>query len=230
MNPAEDLPDEVRDRAYHAQPVWKRIVVIAAGPFVNLVIAFVLLFVFYGMVGAPAQDGDEGRLDQERLPGSAGWLAPATSWWPSTARRAMPTQLSKRDRLAPLRRHAADGRLPGAHARAARHQARRQADPRSRSRRIYDPVAEADAGRLHLRDRRTSVVPARAGRCGRRVDDFWCVTKQTVSLPARIINPQQRKQITGVVGVYEVTRQTIGTDPALAVGILAHRSRCRWRS
>ena len=32
MNPDEKLPDEVRDRAYHAQPVWKRIVVIAAGP------------------------------------------------------------------------------------------------------------------------------------------------------------------------------------------------------
>ena len=32
MNPDEDLPEEVRDRAYHAQPVWKRIVVIAAGP------------------------------------------------------------------------------------------------------------------------------------------------------------------------------------------------------
>ncbi len=32
------------DRAYVNQPVWKRIVVILAGPFVNLVIAFVLLF------------------------------------------------------------------------------------------------------------------------------------------------------------------------------------------
>src|SRR5919106_3934124 len=30
MSPAEDLPDDVRDRAYHSQPVWKRIVVIAA--------------------------------------------------------------------------------------------------------------------------------------------------------------------------------------------------------
>ena len=40
MNPSEDLPDEVRDRAYHSQPVWKRIVVIAAGPAVNLVLAF----------------------------------------------------------------------------------------------------------------------------------------------------------------------------------------------
>ena len=45
MNPDEDLPEEVRDRAYHAQPVWKRIVVIAAGPAVNLVVALILLFV-----------------------------------------------------------------------------------------------------------------------------------------------------------------------------------------
>src|ERR671914_643494 len=30
MNPSEDLPDEVRTRAYYSQPVWKRIVVISA--------------------------------------------------------------------------------------------------------------------------------------------------------------------------------------------------------
>ena len=51
MNPDEDLPEEVRDRAYHAQPVWKRIVVIAAGPAVNLVLAFVLLFIFFAAIG-----------------------------------------------------------------------------------------------------------------------------------------------------------------------------------
>src|SRR3954449_8540557 len=30
MSPAEDLPDEVRTGAYYSQPIWKRIVVIAA--------------------------------------------------------------------------------------------------------------------------------------------------------------------------------------------------------
>src|SRR5919106_1723871 len=45
MNPDEDLPDEVRTRAYYSQPVWKRIVVIAAGPAVNVVLAFVILWV-----------------------------------------------------------------------------------------------------------------------------------------------------------------------------------------
>ena len=44
MNPEEELEPEVAPRAYYHQPVWKRIVVIGAGPFVNLVIAFVILF------------------------------------------------------------------------------------------------------------------------------------------------------------------------------------------
>ncbi len=44
MNPEEELDEEIAPRGYYHQPVWKRIVVIAAGPFVNLVIAFVILF------------------------------------------------------------------------------------------------------------------------------------------------------------------------------------------
>ena len=51
MNPSEDLPEEVRDRAYHAQPPWKRMVVIAAGPLVNILVAFVLLFAYLALIG-----------------------------------------------------------------------------------------------------------------------------------------------------------------------------------
>ena len=32
MNPNEEIPPEIAHRAYFRQPVWKRIVVIAAGP------------------------------------------------------------------------------------------------------------------------------------------------------------------------------------------------------
>src|SRR5437764_7380672 len=45
MNPREELPPEVLPRAYFNQPVWKRIVVILAGPAVNLIIAFTIVFV-----------------------------------------------------------------------------------------------------------------------------------------------------------------------------------------
>ncbi len=47
MNPAEEIPAEVAHRAYYRQPVWKRVVVIAAGPLVNVVVAFLLLLVFF---------------------------------------------------------------------------------------------------------------------------------------------------------------------------------------
>jgi regulator of sigma E protease len=46
MNPEElkDLDPELTKRAYYAQPPWKRIVVILAGPGVNILIAFVLFW------------------------------------------------------------------------------------------------------------------------------------------------------------------------------------------
>ena len=43
MNPAEKIPPEHAHRAYYRQPVWKRIVVIAAGPAVNIALAFAIL-------------------------------------------------------------------------------------------------------------------------------------------------------------------------------------------
>src|SRR5436305_4135215 len=47
MNPREELPPEVEPRAYYNQPPWKRIVVILAGPAVNLVIAFVIIWALF---------------------------------------------------------------------------------------------------------------------------------------------------------------------------------------
>src|SRR3954470_3206719 len=44
MNPEEDLPPDVAPRAYYRQPVWKRVVVIMAGPAMNLLIAFLIFF------------------------------------------------------------------------------------------------------------------------------------------------------------------------------------------
>ncbi len=52
-------------------------------------------------------------------------------------------------------------------------------------------------------------------------DQFWFISKETVKLPLRLIDPEQRKEISGVVGSYEATRQTILNDVADAVGILA---------
>ena len=87
MNPDEDLPEEVRDRAYHAQPVWKRIVVIAAGPFVNLVLAFVLLFVFFAADRAAGRDAGRGP-GREELSRPRACSSRATGWWRWTGTEA----------------------------------------------------------------------------------------------------------------------------------------------
>ena len=45
MNPDDVLPEGEEHRGYYEMPVWKRIVVIGAGPAVNIVLAFAILFV-----------------------------------------------------------------------------------------------------------------------------------------------------------------------------------------
>src|SRR5881227_840643 len=53
MNPREELPPEVRSRAYFRQKPWKRIVVILAGPFMNLIVAFALFWGIFAIHGEP---------------------------------------------------------------------------------------------------------------------------------------------------------------------------------
>ena len=51
MNPHEELAPEVEPRAYYRQPPWKRIVVIAAGPAMNVLVAFLILWILFWVNG-----------------------------------------------------------------------------------------------------------------------------------------------------------------------------------
>jgi regulator of sigma E protease len=51
MNPEEEMPPGEEHRAYHRQKVWKRIVVAGAGPAVNIVLAFVILYFVFAIGG-----------------------------------------------------------------------------------------------------------------------------------------------------------------------------------
>jgi regulator of sigma E protease len=53
------------------------------------------------------------------------------------------------------------------------------------------------------------------------VDFMWEVTTQTVSVVTRIFDPEQREEISGVVGGYEVTRQAIEFDSRQALTLIA---------
>ncbi len=74
MSPNEDIPPELLPRAYYNQPVWKRIVVIAAGPAVNIVLAIVIVWVLLISNGEhhPGRDQRECRRACKGQPGRAG--------------------------------------------------------------------------------------------------------------------------------------------------------------
>jgi len=51
MNPEEEVPEEDLPRTYYRAPAWKRAVVILAGSFVHVVIAFILFYLVFWPVG-----------------------------------------------------------------------------------------------------------------------------------------------------------------------------------
>jgi regulator of sigma E protease len=217
MNPDEDLPDEVRTRAYYSQPVWKRIVVIAAGPAVNLVLAFVLLFVFFWAIGPETGTRIVGSI--ERGYPAAGVLEPGDKLVAVDGRRGTPQELSQR-----IASHRCPERPPTRGCEAATPvSVTVRRDGRERTFEltpIYDPVVERTRlGFSYAPGPRDALPPGES--LDITADRFWFITKATLELPARLIDPEQRKEISGVVGSYEVTRQTILNDLAEVVGILA---------
>jgi regulator of sigma E protease len=54
-NPAEleEIPPELRDRAFQLRPVWQRFLVVLAGPAANFLVAILIFAVFFMTLGAP---------------------------------------------------------------------------------------------------------------------------------------------------------------------------------
>jgi regulator of sigma E protease len=216
MNPEEDLPDEVRTRAYHSQPVWKRIAVIAAGPAVNLILAFVLLLAYFWQIGPETVANRVGTIERDYPAAKA--IKPGDRLITVDGRRGDPKALS--DLIA---KHRCPGRqVDGCKAaRPARLVIKRNGRPVTLTvRPIYD--AEAKRPRLgfsYARGPRKELPIGDAFDAS--ADSFWFITKATLSLPARVFDPEKRKEISGIVGSYEATRQTILNDLADTVQILA---------
>jgi regulator of sigma E protease len=226
MNPAEDLPDEVRTRAYYSQPVWKRVVVISAGPAMNLLLAFLLLFVFFWAIGPEPVTSRVSAIEQG-FP-AAGVLKQGDRLVAVDGKRGDTGELSTR-----IARHKCPDPTPEQGCEAATPAAVTVVrDGRERTFEltpIYDanaPTGDPDdprgRTRLGFSYKLAPRDPLPFGEAvDVTVDQFWYITKATLELPARLINPEQRREIQGVVGSYETTRQTILTNVANVVGILA---------
>ena len=232
MNPDHELPEEVRDRAYHAQPVWKRVVVIAAGPFVNLVIAILLLFVFYWQVG-DLSGAQVDRIDKSYP--ATNVLQPGDK---IAAVDRMPVDIDtdegRRKISNQINSHTCAVTPPTKGCKAQEPVTLAvQRDGKTRIVRltpIYDPEAPAveegaPKGRMRLGFGYGQTGPRDTLAFGDAVDaaadSFWFVTVETVKLPARLFDAERRKEVSSVVGGYEVTRQTILSRVADVLKVMA---------
>ena len=94
MSPREEIPEEVLPRAYYNQAVWKRIVVILAGPAVNLLIAFLILMGFIlSKASPPRATASPCRWWPRHDPGAglAATSSPVTRSSPSMAAQPLPS-------------------------------------------------------------------------------------------------------------------------------------------
>jgi regulator of sigma E protease len=184
---------------------------------VNLVLAFVLLFIFFFAIGGETASRDVGVIEKGYPAAQA--LKPGDRLVAVDGRRGSPGELSER-----IASHKCPG---GATAKGCK-----AAEPATvtvirdgRERRftltpIYDPASERTRlGFAYAPGPRQTLPFGEA--VSTTADRFWYITEATLTLPARLVNPEQRKEISGVVGSYEVTRQTILSDFEQVVGILA---------
>jgi regulator of sigma E protease len=220
MNPAEEIPPEVAHRAYFRQPVWKRIFVIGAGPAVNIVLALVLLTAYLLIWGTPVTTPTNQVESLATGGAAAGILQPGDRVIAVDGKPGDPDAL--RDQVAT---HTCAGEpVDGCKAQTpARVTLVRDGREQTVS---ITPQYNEEIGRPLLGfsyDVLRTFEPI--GGVGEAVttslDQMWFVTTATVEAIAGIFEAEKRKELSGVVGSYEVTRQAIQLSTDRAVFLLA---------
>jgi regulator of sigma E protease len=216
MNPYEELPPDVAPRAYFRQPVWKRLVVIGAGPFMSLLTAFVLLWGIFSIHGTAQPTSVVDQVARN---------APATGKLQPGDR--IVSVDGRRGDFATLRDEVNSHRCAGPQVAGcvAAHPARIVIE-RGGVRRtlVLAPRYDTKTKRMLLGfSPRDHLVPdSAAGGASEAVTTMWNVTTQTVSTFARLLfSSEARKQTSSVVGAYEVTRQSFEFSTAQALFLLA---------
>jgi regulator of sigma E protease len=206
---------EITRRSYYNQPVWKRVVVILAGPAVNLVLAFLIAWSLLLSNGQPVAIERVGAVE---------------------AHAAATPYLKAGDRIVSV--DGVRGSVQALHNEIGRH---RCAGLQTNGCPATTParVAVRRGGRLirfEIRPRYNAAQhamllgfffaaeqqPVGAGKAASlAVDDLWGVTKTTFSAIAHIVRPQPKQRLSSVVGAYTVTQESFAASATQAFWVLA---------
>jgi regulator of sigma E protease len=215
MNPHEDIPEDVLPRAYYNQPVWKRVVVILAGPAMNLLIAFGILFALVISNGQSVANTTVATITSGSA--SAGQLAPGDKVVSvdgvGGSEAAIRNQIGK---------HLCAGAQVNNCVAATPARIVVKRDGQLRTLEIRPRYSTADKRPLlgvEFGSFQQPIGVAHAASLS--VSNMWYVTTRTVSVVARIFEPQERKQLHSVVYGYTATQESFATSTTQALYVLA---------
>jgi regulator of sigma E protease len=214
MNPHEEIPPEVVHRAYYNQKVWKRIVVILAGPFVNLLIAFVI---FWAIALSQGQ-----AVPTTNVATVAGGSASAAALRPGDHVASVDGVGGSENAI---RSQIGTHRCAGAQvngcvaATPARVVVRRDGKLMAFE---IKPRYDTSEGRplLGVSFGSTQQPIGVAHAASLSGSNMWYVTTRTVSVVARIFEPQERKQLHSIVYGYTATQESFATSTTQAFYVL----------
>jgi regulator of sigma E protease len=221
----EVMTPDVIKRAYYNQPVWKRVVVIAAGPVVNIVLAFVILFFLaFSLNQVTGPDLKVAEVTNDSA--AAGHLKPGDKVISIDGRSL--DNLNGNDRADEFRDQI------GTHKCAGQQTADCQATTPVtiavdrnglRMPLRITPRYNADAQQVLLGVRfeptATSPIDSPSQAADYSADTMWLITSKTVSAISRIFLPEQRKQLSGPVGSSRALNEAIGFGPKEGLFVLA---------
>jgi regulator of sigma E protease len=221
MNPEEEIPPEVAHRAYYRQPVWKRIVVIGAGPAVNIVLAFVI---FFGVFSVAAEQGIQsvGRV-LPKTP-AAGILKPGDEIVAVDGNRY--PGLSVGDRIEQFRSdigshecagRATNGCLAATPVKLTINDGGSQSVVSVRPK--YSAVEGQTLVGFGFDSEQVGLGPAAAA--SRSWDSMWMIASGTFHVFSHLFESKERKQVSGIVGTSDVANQVIDVGVAPALLLLA---------
>jgi regulator of sigma E protease len=221
MNPEEEIPPEVVQRAYYRQPVWMRIAVIAAGPAVNIALAFLILF---GVFAFDAQQASPTVGEVQKGTPAAKVLQVGDRILAVDGQSH--AGLDNEARLTAFGEEVKSHRCPGKQVEGCR-----SATPvqlkilRDGSVKMIsvrpEYNEEAEKGLIGFGYGLEHQDLSASAAVGRSWERMWMVTSGTVHVFSHIFESKQRKEISGIVGTSDVGHQVVEAGIAPALLLLA---------
>jgi regulator of sigma E protease len=222
MNPEEEVPPEHEANAYFRKPVWKRIVVVAAGPAVNIVLAFAILFGVYVVNGRPEVDQRVGSVK----PGTpaAKVLQPGDRIVAIDGKSFAQAPVEERlERFAKtVGAHECAGKQVDGCVASTPVKVEVERNGATKTFSVY-PHYDKEAGRSLIGfSYGSKLVGLSAGAAVSEAGDaIWEVASGTVHVFTHLFESEQREQVSGVVGISDVGHQVIEKGLERALLLLA---------